>query len=157
MNRRVSILIVLILALAGCGRSASPPAAPESTASATEATSSAVAQSPAGSGVQVRISTTGSDLPVALTFFVDPGNRVYVRHITFNNVTKINDEVLRREMRQLEGGVLSKALVTRSEERLQRLPYIKSVKTETKPVPGTPDLVDVEVKVEEGPSSSLHE
>jgi len=50
MNRRVGILIVLILALAGCGRSASPPAAPESTASATEATSSAVAQSPAGEG-----------------------------------------------------------------------------------------------------------
>lgn len=50
MNRRVGILIVLILALAGCGRSASPPAAPESTASATEATSSAVAQGPAGEG-----------------------------------------------------------------------------------------------------------
>jgi outer membrane protein insertion porin family len=58
-------------------------------------------------------------------------------------------------MRQLEGGVLSNAAVTRSEERLQRLPYIRSVKSETKPVPGSADLVDVEMKVEEGPSSQI--
>jgi hypothetical protein len=50
MNRRVGILIVLTLVLAGCGRSASPPAAQESTASATEATSSVPAQSPAAEG-----------------------------------------------------------------------------------------------------------
>jgi hypothetical protein len=50
MNRRLGILIVLILALAGCGHSASPPAAPESTTTAAEATSSAVAQSPASGG-----------------------------------------------------------------------------------------------------------
>ena len=44
---------------------------------------------------------------VSLTFFIEPGNRVYVRHINFNNTTAINDETLRREMRQLEGGWLS--------------------------------------------------
>ena len=92
---------------------------------------------------------------VSLTFFVDPGNRVYVRHIVFNNVTKINDEVLRREMRQLEGGWLSNALVERSKQRLERLPYIEKVETENKPVPGTADLVDVEFKIKEGPSAQL--
>ena len=64
---------------------------------------------------------------LSLTFFVDPGNRVYVRHITFNGVTKINDEVLRREMRQLEGGWLSNVALDRSKQRLERLPYIKKV------------------------------
>ena len=92
---------------------------------------------------------------VALTFFVDPGNRVYVRHIVFNGVTKINDEVLRREMRQLEGGWLSNALVERSKQRLQRLPYVEKVESETKPVPGSPDLVDVEFEIKEGPSAQL--
>jgi outer membrane protein insertion porin family len=92
---------------------------------------------------------------IALTFQIEPNARTYVRRVTFLGVEKTNDEVLRREMRQLEGGVLTNALVTRSEERLQRLPYIKSVKTETKPVAGTPDLVDVEVEIEEGPSSTL--
>ncbi|MFO1426775.1 MAG: outer membrane protein assembly factor BamA [Steroidobacteraceae bacterium] len=92
---------------------------------------------------------------VAMTFFIDPGNRVYVRHIVFNGVTKINDEVLRREMRQLEGGWLSNALVERSKQRLQRLPYIEKVESETKPVPGSPDLVDVEFEIKEGPSAQL--
>ncbi|HKW84716.1 MAG TPA: outer membrane protein assembly factor BamA [Burkholderiaceae bacterium] len=97
--------------------------------------------------------TSGSD--IALTFMIEPNARTYVRRVTFLGVEKTNDDVLRREMRQLEGGVLSNAAVTRSEERLQRLPYIKSVKSETKPVAGSADLVDVEMKVEEGPSSQI--
>jgi outer membrane protein insertion porin family len=92
---------------------------------------------------------------LSLTFFVDPGNRVYVRHIAFNGVTKINDEVLRREMRQLEGGWLSNAALDRSKQRLERLPYIKKVESETKPVAGSTDLVDVNYEIEEGPSAQL--
>ncbi|HEV7608684.1 MAG TPA: outer membrane protein assembly factor BamA, partial [Steroidobacteraceae bacterium] len=92
---------------------------------------------------------------LSLTFFVDPGNRVYVRHIAFNGVTKINDEVLRREMRQLEGGWLSNAALDRSKQRLERLPYIKKVESETKPVAGSTDLVDVTYDIEEGPSAQL--
>jgi outer membrane protein insertion porin family len=92
---------------------------------------------------------------LSLTFFVDPGNRVYVRHIEFNGVTKINDEVLRREMRQLEGGWLSNSALDRSKQRLERLPYIKKVESETKPVAGSADLVDVAYEIEEGPSAQL--
>jgi outer membrane protein insertion porin family len=87
---------------------------------------------------------------VSLTFFIEPGNRVYVRHINFNNTTAINDETLRREMRQLEGGWLSNSAVERSKERLQRLPYIEKVEFETKPVPGSADLVDVDYNIKEG-------
>ena len=101
----------------------------------------------------VPLSTPEGD--ISLTFQIEPNARTYVRRVSFTGVQKTNDDVLRREMRQLEGAVLSNSAVTRSEERLQRLPYIKSVKTETKPVPGTPDLVDVEVAVEEGPSSQI--
>ena len=92
---------------------------------------------------------------LSLTFFVDPGNRVYVRHINFNGVTKINDEVLRREVRQLEGGWLSNVALDRSKQRLERLPYIKKVESETKPVAGSADLVDVNYEIEEGPSAQL--
>ena len=87
---------------------------------------------------------------VSLTFFIEPGNRVYVRHINFNNTTAINDETLRREMRQLEGGWLSNSALERSKERLQRLPYIEKVEFETKPVPGSADLVDVDFNIKEG-------
>src|SRR5882724_5202659 len=92
---------------------------------------------------------------VSLTFFVDPGNRVYVRNINFSGANRINDEVLRREMRQLEGGWLSNTSLERSKQRIQRLPYVKSVDFETTPVAGSPDLVDVNFKVEDGPSAQL--
>jgi outer membrane protein insertion porin family len=92
---------------------------------------------------------------VSLTFFIDPGNRVYVRNIGFSGSTRINDEVLRREMRQLEGGWLSNTALERSKQRVQRLPYVKNVSFETTPVSGAPDLVDVEFKTEEGPSAQL--
>lgn len=87
---------------------------------------------------------------VAVTFFVDPQSRVYVRRINFNGADNVNDEVFRREMRQLEGGYLSNQLVERSQVRLQRLPYVESVEFETVPVPGSPDLVDVDFEIEEG-------
>jgi len=87
---------------------------------------------------------------IAITFLVDPGNRAYVRNINFNGTTSINDDVLRREMRQMEGGYLSNAAVDRSKLRLQRLPYIEKVEVETVPVPGSPDLVDVNFDIKEG-------
>ena len=61
----------------------------------------------------------------AVTFYVNPQNRVYVRRISFNGVDQVDDEVLRREMRQLEGSYLSNSLVDRSKVRLQRLPFYR--------------------------------
>jgi outer membrane protein insertion porin family len=92
---------------------------------------------------------------VSLTFFIDPGNRVYVRNITFSGSNRINDIVLRREMRQLEGAWLSNTSLERSKQRIQRLPYVKEASFETTPVPGSPDLVDVNFKIEEGPAAQL--
>ncbi len=87
---------------------------------------------------------------VALTFLVEPGNRVYVRRVNYTGATTVNDEVFRRETRQLEGGYLSNALLERSKQLLQRLPYLEKVESSTTPVPGTPDLVDVDFKIKEG-------
>jgi outer membrane protein insertion porin family len=92
---------------------------------------------------------------ISLTFFIDPANRVYVRNITFSGSNRINDEVLRREMRQLEGGWLSNVAVERSKQRLQRLPYVKNAEVQVTPVPGSPDQVDLNWKVEERPASEL--
>ena len=87
---------------------------------------------------------------VSITFFIEPGNRVYVRRINFNNASSMNDQTLRREMRQLEGGWLSNAAVERSKERLQRLAYIEKVEFQNKPVAGSTDLVDVDFDIKEG-------
>jgi outer membrane protein insertion porin family len=87
---------------------------------------------------------------VSVTFFIDPQSRVYVRRINFTGADNVNDEVFRREVRQLEGGFLSNSLVELSQLRLQRLPYVQEVNHETIPVAGSPDLVDIEFDIEEG-------
>jgi outer membrane protein insertion porin family len=87
---------------------------------------------------------------VSITFYVDPGKRAYVRRVSFYGSQTIEDEVLRREMRQMEGGFLSNRALERSEQRLRRLPFIEEVSSETRPVPGTDDLVDVEYEIKEG-------
>jgi outer membrane protein insertion porin family len=92
---------------------------------------------------------------VALTFFVDPGKRVYVRRINFAGNAKTRDEVLRQEMRQMEGGWFSAQKVERSRTRLQRLGYFEEVNVETPAVPGTTDQVDVNFSVTEQPSGSI--
>jgi outer membrane protein insertion porin family len=92
---------------------------------------------------------------VTMTFLVDPGKRVYVRHVTFAGVTRTNDVVLRREMRQLEGAWVSNFLLERSKQRIQQLPYIEKVEFEKNKVEGSDDLVDVEYTVKEGPSAQL--
>ncbi|MCP4302115.1 MAG: outer membrane protein assembly factor BamA, partial [Gammaproteobacteria bacterium] len=84
----------------------------------------------------------------SVTFYVDAKNRVYVRRISFNGVDQVDDEVLRREMRQMEGSYLSNSLIDRSKIRLQRLPFIESADVKNAPVPGSPDLVDVDFDLE---------
>ncbi len=86
----------------------------------------------------------------AITLYVEPKNRVYVRRINFNGTSSVNDEVFRREVRQFEGGYLSNSRLERSKIRIQRLPYIEKVEQTTNPVPGTPDLVDLDFDITEG-------
>jgi outer membrane protein insertion porin family len=92
---------------------------------------------------------------VALTFFVDPGKRVYVRRINISGNTKTRDEVLRREMRQMESAWFSSERVKRSRERLQRLGFFEEVNIETPAVAGSADEVDVNVSVKEKSSGVL--
>jgi len=92
---------------------------------------------------------------VALSFYVDQGKRVYVRRINFKGNTRTRDEVLRREMRQMEGGWISTRDVKRSLTRLERLGYFEDVKVETPRVPNTDDQVDINYTVVEKPSSNI--
>jgi outer membrane protein insertion porin family len=93
---------------------------------------------------------------VAVTFFVDPGKRVYVNRINIRGNVKTKDEVLRREVRQMEGGWVDTGKIKRSRTRLERLSYLEGATVETPPVAGTSDQVDVNINVTERPSGSLN-
>ena len=92
---------------------------------------------------------------VEMAFFVDPGKRVYVHRINFSGNSKTRDEVLRREMRQMEASWASSSKIERSKTRLERLGYFETVNVETPPVVGTADQVDVNYSVVEKSSGNL--
>ena len=90
-----------------------------------------------------------------VTFLIKPGMRAYVRRIDFRGNTKTADSVLRREMRQMEGGSANNALIEMSKVRLERVGFFKEVSVENIPVAGTNDQIDVVYTVEEQPSGSV--
>lgn len=95
------------------------------------------------------------DRTVDVTFFVEPGNRTYVNRVNFVGNTATADDVLRREMRQLESSPASNQLIELSKVRLERLGYFSTVEVETAEVPGTTDQIDVNYTVEEQNFSNI--
>ncbi|MBQ4833006.1 outer membrane protein assembly factor BamA [Pseudoalteromonas sp. MMG010] len=92
---------------------------------------------------------------VQLTLSVNPGKRVYVRRIIVGGNQNTADEVLRREMTQLEGAWLSNQNLERSKLQIQRLPYMETVDFNILPVPGADDQVDVDFTVKEQSAGSF--
>ncbi len=92
---------------------------------------------------------------VALTIMIDPGRRVYVRRINVSGNTRTRDEVVRREMRQLEGAYYDGDKIQKSKQRLERLGYFSEVDVDTPAVPSTSDQVDVNFKVKEKSTGAL--
>ena len=84
---------------------------------------------------------------VEVTFFIEPGNRTYVNRINFAGNTSTADDVMRREMRQLESAPASSLAIEQSKVRLERLGFFETVEVETEEIPGTDDQVNVNYDV----------
>jgi outer membrane protein insertion porin family len=91
-----------------------------------------------------------------VTFYVDPSRRVYVRRIQVSGNHRTKDEVVRREIRQVEAAWYDSGKIKLSRDRLDRLGYFKEVKLATEPVPGAPDQIDVSVVVDEKPTGMVN-
>jgi outer membrane protein insertion porin family len=78
-----------------------------------------------------------------------------VRRVNFaGNITTM-DDVLRREMRQMESAPASSSAIEQSRIRLERLGFFKTATVETTEVPGSDDLIDVDFSVEEQSFGSI--
>jgi outer membrane protein insertion porin family len=91
---------------------------------------------------------------VSIDYYIDPARPIYVRRINFNGNLRTEDEVLRREMRQLEGALASNEKIQLSRTRLLRTGFFKAVNVDVKSVPNQPDQIDINYTVEEQPSGS---
>ena len=86
---------------------------------------------------------------VDLNYYINPGQQVTVRRINFTGNNKTADEVLRREMRQMEGALASNEKIDLSKVRLERTGFFKTVDIKPARIPGSPDQLDLNVAVEE--------
>lgn len=105
--------------------------------------------------VKVYPEINDKDHRVVLQVHVDPGQRIYVRHINISGNTVTNQDVIRREMRQMEGTWLSNRDVEQSKKRLNRLGLFKNVHSQTHRVAGQSDLVDINMDVKEQSTGSI--
>ncbi len=92
---------------------------------------------------------------VAFNFMIDPGQRVYIRHVNISGNTKTRDEVIRREFRQLEGSWFDVKKIKQSKKRSDRLGFFSEVNVETPAVQGTADQMDINVSVKEKSTGSF--
>lgn len=89
------------------------------------------------------------------TIMIDPGRRVYVRRVNVVGNSRTRDEVVRRELRQLENAYYDIDKIQNSKKRLERTSYFSEVNIETPPVSGTSDQIDVNIRVKEQPTGAL--
>ena len=92
---------------------------------------------------------------VDVAISVNPQDRAYVRHVNINGNSRTKDEVIRREVRQMESSIYSGANIQLSRDRIDRLGYFSEVAVETVPVAGTNNQVDVNYSVKENPTGDL--
>lgn len=105
--------------------------------------------------ISLRPNINDADKTVSLVFDFKPGKRIYVRQVTFSDNTRTNDEVLRREVQQMESAPVSTSKMEESKRRLNLLPFIRETDMSVKPVPNKDDQVDVNYKVKENSSAQL--
>lgn len=92
---------------------------------------------------------------VTLTFYIEPNRKTYVRRINIAGNKKTRDEVIRREIRQMESAQYAADKIKRSKERIEQLGYFSNTTIESMGVPDTPDMVDLNLNVTENATGSF--
>lgn len=93
---------------------------------------------------------------VDITVNISTGNRIAVRQISISGNNKTRDEVIRRELRQMESATFDQSKINRSMERLRQLGYFEDVRVSTATVPENEQQVDMHIQVAERSTGSLN-
>ena len=96
----------------------------------------------------------GTPPSVDITMRIDEGPQYFVNRITFTGNTTTRDNVIRREMRLVEGGIFNTEALKYSVRRLNQLGYFKELKGDdhdmhVEKTPNKENNVDVTLKFEE--------
>ncbi|MDX8392711.1 MAG: outer membrane protein assembly factor BamA, partial [Mariprofundaceae bacterium] len=90
---------------------------------------------------------------VDIIFDVEKGHEVYVERIEISGNMKTEDQVIRREIRQMEASRFSSSKLELSKKRMQKLGYFSDVRV-SMPRGSSPDKVNLKVGVEEKSTGS---
>ena len=105
--------------------------------------------------VEVQPRPNAAEGVVDFTVMVNPGRKIYVNQINIAGNNKTRDEVVRRELRQMENATYDQAKINRSKERVQQLGYFDNVKVDAVPVPNSPDQVNLDMAMTERSTGSI--
>lgn len=108
------------------------------------------------SQIDVRPTINEANNQIDFTLIVIPDRKVYVNQINITGNNKTRDEVLRRELRQMERAPYDLSKINRSKERVQQLGYFDNAQVDLQPVPGTPDQVDLNMSVKERNTGAIN-
>jgi outer membrane protein insertion porin family len=91
---------------------------------------------------------------VDVTMRMQEGQQFFVNRITFTGNTTTRDNVIRREMRLVEGGVFNTEALKYSVKRLNQLGYFKALEgkpgeVDVQKTPNATNKIDVKLKLEE--------
>ena len=93
---------------------------------------------------------------VNINFYIDPGNRTYIRRINILGNITTQDEVFRREIRQMESSWYSLDNIEQSKSRIKRLAFVESVMVDEVRVPGSTSKIDLNVNIKEKMSGNFN-
>lgn len=104
--------------------------------------------------VEPRITRNDRDFTLDIDFALIRGERIFVERIDIEGNTTTQDQVIRRQFRLVEGDPFNPREIRESAERIRALNFFEDVSVDAREG-ARPDLVVVEVDVEEKPTGSL--
>ena len=102
----------------------------------------------------VNMARNEADKTLDVTYILSKGNKVSINRVLIEGNTKTRDNVIRREMRLVDGDMYDGAQLRRSNARLNKLDFFETVEITPEPTP-SPNALDLRVKVKEKPTGQF--